>query len=1082
MGGQKSGGGARTPYEAPNKLSSAQMLRIVDVISEGVVAGFANGNDAPFKSVFFNDTPVQNPDGSYNFKGVTAVFQRGTPDQSYIPGWESVERTVSVSNPVKNQSPVIRTVSDSGPTRLRVTVGVERNAAIQDNGDTLAADTALIIQLVNDDGVQQQRHVNFTEKGSGAFYHDEVFDQLPKAPFSIKVSRPTPDSNSDKIQNNTFFASYVEITDAKLCYPFTALAALSIDSDQFGGQNPRRNYLIRGIEVQVPSNYDPETRAYTGLWDGSFKTAWTNNPAWVLYDLVCQERYSTLALRLAPEDIDKWSLYQVARYCDEMVPDGFGGLEPRFTCNAYLTDRRQAGELLTELASAFCGMPLWNGNQLSVLLDQGGDPVAQYDNSNVVDGQFAYNGVALKSTYTAVLVRFADKYDSYRSKTEYVADAEAVARYGLNIQSVTAFGCTTRGQAVRYGQWILQTGLRQQDAVSFTVGREGLKHLPYDIIQIADNHFADAQLGGQVLAVSGRVVTLDRTITENLAGWWFQYLALEQNAQGETVPKHYSLKVVSQPQPNQLLLDGDPSGLGYDDHWALSGKVVPRQYRAVSIKENTDDGTYTITALRHDPTKYAAVDNSALFEAGATTKYGRQPQLGNSNLSTNGRDLTLSWENLSADGQVVSYDIKIFKDGRLWRHIPDAPSAEISLQGLPNGDYRAEIRGRTARGVLSKPLEKAWSLNYTITGVRPTPKLFAIGLNWTLPSPLLAEAHTEIRYGRSNNFNQAMPLAKLPAPQTDYQLTNVKTGEHWYFWLRLVDSAGLAGEWTAPVDGVCSDDPSLLLEQLKGKIGKEQFAPGAGEELLNLVGNLAGNNNGMAGNTGKLAGKWDFYSQMNEADYVLSKRINAVRSQFGGQIATVAEEMKTLATRTEAQARKVEAVESEVGRAKASVTQVAESFADLNGKLSAAYTLKVSTDTRTGTKVVGGISLLADGTSGQSEVVIQADKLVLWNNKKLPMFTVTGDKTYFNGDLIADGAILGRHIKANQTIEAPDLRGGTLYMADGRFIVTKEHGAQLRSDPNSKVGTQVDYRGLIVRNEKGHVMVRVGKLTNWGDD
>ena len=1072
MGGQKSGGGARTPYEAPNKLSSAQMLRIVDVISEGVVAGFANGNDAPFKSVFFNDTPVQNPDGSYNFKGVTAVFQRGTPDQSYIPGWESVERTVSVSNPVKNQSPVIRTVSDGGPTRLRVTVGVERNASVQENGDTLAANTTLIIQLLNDDGVQQQRHVNFTEKGSGAFYHDEVFDQLPKAPFSIKVSRPTPDSTSDKIQNNTFFASYVEITDAKLCYPFTALAALSIDSDQFGGQNPRRNYLIRGIEVQVPSNYDPETRTYSGLWDGSFKTAWTNNPAWVFYDLVQQERYSTLALRLAPEDIDKWSLYQVARYCDEMVPDGFGGREPRFTCNAYLTDRRQAGELLTELASAFCGMPLWNGNQLSVLLDQGGDPVAQYDNSNVVDGQFAYNGVALKSTYTAVLVRFADKYDSYRSKTEYVADAEAVARYGLNIQSVTAFGCTTRGQAVRYGQWILQTGLRQQDAVSFTVGREGLKHLPYDIIQIADNHFAGAQLGGQVLAVSGRVVTLDRTITENLAGWWFQYLALEQNAQGETVPKHYSLKVVSQPQPNQLLLDGDPSGLAYNDHWALSGKVVPRQYRAVSIKENTDDGTYTITALRHDPAKYAAVDNSALFEAGATTKYGRQPQLGNSNLSTNGRDLTLSWENLSADGQVVSYDIKIFKDGRLWRHIPDAPSAEISLQGLPNGDYRAEIRGRTARGVLSKPLEKAWSLNYTITGVRPTPKLFAIGLNWTLPSPLLAEAHTEIRYGRSNDFNQAMPLAKLPAPQTDYQLTNVKTGEHWYFWLRLVDSAGLAGEWTAPVDGVCSDDPSLLLEQLKGKIGKEQFAPGAGEELLNLVGNLAGNNNGMAGNTGKLAGKWDFYSQMNEADYVLSKRINAVRSQFGDKIATVAEEMKTLATRTEAQASKVEAVESEVDRAKASVTQVAQSFADLNGKLSAAYTLKVSTDARTGTKVVGGISLLADGTSGESEMVVQADKFMIWNGQKVPMFSLAGGKTYFNGDLIADGSISAKHLVARIRLTAPEITGGSINIGNGRFTVNSQGDVSISAETGRK-GLKLTSESIKMYDKQGRLRIEM---------
>ena len=1078
MGGQK-GAGARTPYEAPNTLSSAQMLRIVDVISEGVVSGFANGDDAPFKSVFFNDTPVQNPDGSYNFKGVTAVFQRGTPDQAYIPGWESVERTVSVSNPVKNQSAVIRTVSDSGPTRLRVTVGVERNISMQDNGDTLPANTTLLIQLINDDGVQQQRHVNFSEKGSGAFYHDEVFDSLPKAPFSIKVSRPTPDSTTDKVQNNTFFASYVEITDAKLCYPFTGLAALSIDSDQFGGQIPRRNYLIRGIEVQVPTNYNPETREYAGLWDGSFKTAWTDNPAWVFYDLVTQGRYSTLALRLRPEDIDKWSLYQVARYCDELVPDGFGGREPRFVCNVYLTDRRQAGELLTELASAFCGMPIWNGNQVSLLLDQGGDPVAQYDNSNVVDGLFAYNGAALKSTYTAVLVRYADQYDSYRSKTEYVAEPEAIKRYGLNIQSVTAFGCTTRGQAVRYGQWILQTGLRQQDAVSFTVGREGLKHLPYDIIQVADNDYAGAQLGGRVSAVNGRLLTIDRAIREDLAGWHLQYIVADRNAQGETITKQRSLKVVAQPQPNQLLLDGEPP-LAYDDHWALSGKVVPRQYRAISIKENTDDGTYTITALRHDPAKYAAVDNSALFEAGATTNYGRQPQLGNGNLATNGRDLTLSWENLSADGQVVSYDIKIFKDGRLWRHIPDAPKAELKLEGLPNGDYRAEIRGRTARGVLSKPLEKAWSLNYTITGVRPSPKLFAIGLNWTLPNPLLAEAHTEIRYGRSNDFNQAMPLAKLPAPQTDYQLTNVKTGEHWYFWLRLVDSAGLAGEWTVPVDGVCSDDPSLLLEQLKGKLGKDQFQPGLGDTLLRDIADLAGGQ-GMAGNAGKQAGKWDFYTQFNEQDYVLSKRINAVRAQFGDKIATVGEELKTLATKTEAQASKVEAVAAEVGSNKAAVQQVAQSYADLNGKLNASYTLKVEVDNATGTKVIGGISLLADGTAGEAEIVMQADRLVLWNGKKVPMFTVAGDKTYFNGDLVADGSILGRHIKANQTLEAPDIRGGTLNMAGGRFIVTAEHGAQMRSDPNSNVGSQFDYRGFIVRDEAGRVRVRLGKLTGWGD-
>ena len=1070
MGGKKSGGGARTPYEAPNTLSSAQTLRIVDVISEGVVSGFANGDDAPFKSVFFNDTPVQNIDGTYNFKGVTAWFQRGTPDQSYIPGWETTERTVAVSTPVKNTSPVVRTVSDAGLNRLRVTVGVERNISLQDNGDTLPANTTLIVAIINNDGVHEQRNVNFTEKGSGAFYHDEVFENLPPAPYSIKVTRPTPDSQTDRIQNSTFFASYVEITDAKLCYPYTALVALSVDSGQFGGSVPRRNYLIKGKEIQVPSNYDPEARTYDGLWDGSFKTAWTNNPAWIFYDLLTQPRYSTLARRLRPEDIDKWALYQVARYCDEKVPDGFGGQEPRFVCNVYMTDQRQAGEVLTDIASAFCGMPIWNGNQVSVVLDQNQDPVAQYDNSNVVDGLFAYSGSALKATHTAVHVRYADKYDSYRSKTEYVADNEAIKRYGLNIKSVTAFGCDSRGQAVRAGQWILQTGLRQQNTVSFTVGREGLRHLPYDIIQVADNQYAGLRLGGRVIDVNDKLLTVDFPITENLTDWRLQYIGFENDADGRPIPKQYHIKVVSQPKPNQILLESAPQ-LAPGDNWALTGKVRPRLYRAISIKENTEEGTYTITALLHDPSKYENVDRSALFAPGATTLYNTTPQIGNGNLSSTNRDITISWDNLSVDGQIVSYDIKIFKDGRLWRHIPDAPNAEIKLEGLPNGDYRTEIRGRTARGQLTAPLEKAWTLTYALTGVRTTPKLFAIDLGWNLPNPLLATAHTEIRYAKENNRAKSSLLAKVPAPQNTFALTDVKVGERWYFWLRLTDAAGVSGEWTDVVEGTCTDNPSLLLEQLKGKLGKEQFAPGAGEDLVNLVGNLAGSQ-GMAGNTGKQAGKWDFYSQMNEADYVLSKRINAVRSQFGGQIATVAEEMKTLATRTEAQARKVEAVESEVAGAKASVTQVAQSFADLSGKLSAAYTLKVSTDTRTGTKVVGGISLLADGTSGESEMVVQADKFMVWNGQKVPMFSLAGGKTYFNGDLIADGSISAKHLVARIRLTAPEIAGGSINIGNGRFTVNSQGDVSISAEAGRK-GLKLTSESIRLYDSQGRLRVEL---------
>ena len=439
MGG-KSGGGARTPIEAPNTLHSAQSLRIVDAISEGVVEGFANGNDAPFKSVFLNDTPVQNADGSYNFKGVMAYFLNGTPDQPYVPDFDRTERTVAVSAAVKRHAPIVRAVTDSLVSRLRVTVGVERNVAVQDNGDSIAAQTEMRVELVNAQGVQASQAVVFAEKGSGAFYYDVVLDALAAVPFHIRVSRVTPDSTTDKVSNNTFFASYVEIIDAKLSYPHTALAALKVDSDQFGSQVPRRNYLLKGKLIKIPSHYDPITRQYTGaIWDGSFKTAWSNNPAWVFYDILTQPRYSTLARRLNVADVDKWSLYAVGRYCDELVPDGLGGQEPRFVCNAYLTSKRQVGELLTDLASVFTGLPIWNGNQVSVVMDSNSDPVALYNNSNVVDGLFTYSGAAYKAIHTAVEVQYLDKYDGCRNKIELVKDDEAIQRYGYHVKRVTAY-------------------------------------------------------------------------------------------------------------------------------------------------------------------------------------------------------------------------------------------------------------------------------------------------------------------------------------------------------------------------------------------------------------------------------------------------------------------------------------------------------------------------------------------------------------------------------------------------------------------------------------------------------------------
>ena len=815
MGSQK-GGGARTPYEAPNTLNSAQNLRIIDAISEGEISGFAYGNDAPFKSIYFDDTPVQNADGSFNFHGVMGYFQVGTPDQSYIPNFDVSERTVSVSANVKKNTPIIRAISDNTINRLRVTVGVERNAQVKDNGDTVPANTELVIELVNNSGVQTSRPVLFNEKGSGAFYHDVVFDSLPAVPFNIRVRRLTADSTSDKVANNTFFASYVEMIDAKLSYPNTALSALKIDSDQFGNNVPRRNYLLRGKLLQVPSNYDPETRTYAGsLWDGSFKTAWTNNPAWVFYDLLTNERYSTLAHRLTAGDIDKWALYQIAKYCDELVPDGFGGQEPRFVCNAYITDQRQAGELLNDLASVFCGLAVWNGNQISVMQDKHTDPVAVYSNANVVDGEFSYAGASLKAIHTAVHVRYADKHDGYRSKVEYIADDEAVARYGLNIKSVTAFGCDSRGQAVRFGAWILQTELRQQNTVSFSVGREGLKHLPYDVIRIADNDYVGAQLGGRVVAVLGDTITLDRDVSQAVGALLYYVDVISGSLK--------NIKIIAQPKNNQVRVETAIS-IKAGDTWGLTSKVKSRLYRAVSIKENADDGTYTITALLHDPAKYGVVDESAIFDDAVNTLHSATPELNNATLSSKDGGVVLLWDNLTADGAVLNYDIKIFRNNILYRHIPDAQTAEIRLENLPNGNYKAEIRGRNARGVLSKPLIKAWQVNYEITGLRTRAKTLAVELTWTLPEILTTTSHTEIWYANTNSFQAAKKLVKLPAPQNSYTLMGVGVLDTFYFWARLVDENGNSGAFTEAVMGKSDPDPAPIVANIHGAITETELS------------------------------------------------------------------------------------------------------------------------------------------------------------------------------------------------------------------------------------------------------------------
>lgn len=825
MGG-KSGGGAATPYEAPNTLNSAQSLHVVDAVCEGEIKGFAYGNDEPWKSVFFDDTPVQNQDGSFNFKGVAGFFLRGTPDQGYIPGFDAVERTVSVGVEVKKSAAAVRAVTDARVSGLRVTVGVERNAHTQDNGDTLAAQTALVVELVGNSGVAKSLSVSFTEKSGGVYYEDVLFDELPSTPFNIRVIRATEDSSSDRVQNKTFFASYTEITDAKLSYPYTAIAAIAADSDQFGSNNPRRNYLIDGMLLNVPSNYDPATRTYSSaVWDGSFKKAWSDNPAWVFYDVLTQPRYSTLARRLKVSDIDKWTLYRIAKYCDELVDDGFGGKEPRFSVNAYLSERRQAGELLNDLASVFRGLPVWNGQSFSLVMDADSDPVAIYANANVKDGQFIYSGAALKSVTTAALVQYADRHDGWRMKTEYVQNNEAVRRYGLNVKQVQAFGCSSRGQAARFGEWLIQTALRQQETVTFSVGREGLRHLPYDVIQIADNDYAGAQIAGRVQAVKTynngkrKLLTLDRAFTQR--GWFKVSLS-----DGATVRMQnaYATVYAGGVSKNEIELSDASVPVSEGDVWAIHGSVKPRLFRVIATKDN-GDGTFEVSAVSHAPDKYADVDASASFSAESrTTLHDRLARPSLPEIEEREGSAVLSWDTEAARGEILDYDVKVFRNGKLYRHIPDAKSADIGLENLPLGSYRAEIRSRNARGVLSDAAVKSWTIDYGVNTLQTVAKFNAIDLSWNVPQVAVNALNTEIWYGTTADVQGMKRLAVLPYPQNTYTMAGVAVTDVYYFAVRIVDAHGNSGEYSSVVSGRSDPNPAPALAQIQGQIGRDTLS------------------------------------------------------------------------------------------------------------------------------------------------------------------------------------------------------------------------------------------------------------------
>lgn len=989
----KGGGGGHTPVEAKETSRSKQLVKIVEVISEGEVEGLADG----MKSVYFDNTPVQNKDGSYNFNNVQLEGRVGSQVQDVIAGFNTSEKEVSVGTQVRKNLPITRTVADSKVSRLRLTIGVQSLFSQAENGDTNGTTVELVITIGS-----QSYPVSISGKYSSQYLQQHTFDNLPPVPFTVKVERVTEDSNSQRLQNNTVWSSYTEIIDTEFTYPNTALIGVKFDSEYFSNI-PARTYDLLGLRVKVPSNYDTRTRKYTGVWDGTFKTDWTDNPAWILYDVVTSKRYG-LGNRLGDFGADKWTLYQVSQYCDQLVPDGFGGQEPRFTCNAWLTEQRSAYDVINDICSIFRAMPVWNGQQLTVVMDRPSDPVWTYTNANVSKDGFSYTFSPKKARHNAIQVEYADKDNGYEKAIEYVSDDESIRRNGLNVKKITAFGCTSRGQAHRTGLWLLQTEKLETKTVSFVVGAEGLMHVPGDIIKVADTYYAGTNVGGRVLSVNGKKVTLDREISVN-GNSYFSYI----NAQA----KHQDIKIVSA-NGAEVTLDQAPVGLEAYGVWSLSTQQVTSQlFKALSVKEESK-GKYTITALQHEPQKEAIVDNGAKFEPKETT-IRNLSKVNGSNVNYGDDGINLTWDVLSSPNEIFTYEVKLYRGGALFRTYLDLKEPKLSLDNLPNGSYTAEIRARNQRGQLSDPVTRSFEINLNIPRFVTKSLLFAIELDWDLPKTFTSGFSTEIWRSNTNDISTAVKVATLPYPQSNYVINGVPLSTGYYFYLRGVDKQGNKGEFTEAVFGEADHNPDNLLNALEGKITKSQL----GQELINSIkadiNNAVGEEaktrqTAVAGALAQIAAQAQSsgtaIKNLEKADQAQAETIKTVTAKAESALSGITAVRQAQAQSDKANAQQINALTAKVGNAESTVSQVSSAVAGLNGKVSSMHTIKTQAIAG-GRTAVAGIALGANHE--ESSVIVMADKFGIVANANdgnvKPVFSVANGQVGIRGDLVVAGSV-----------------------------------------------------------------------------
>lgn len=747
-GGGKGGGGgsSRTPVEAPNTLRSAATARIIDLLGEGPIVGLVDG----LKSVFLDDTPLQDKNGNYNFRGVTVTERTGESDQEPIPGFPAVESEVDVSTQVKRGLPIVRTVTNLDADAIRIKI---RTPALtsQDptTGDINGASARLLVEVQPNGGPWASMGIIvLSGKTTSPYEKQRRIELSGEGPWAVRVTRQTADGTSS-VQNDTYWSSYTEIIDVRLTYPDSALIGLQVDARQFGSDIPSRAYDVKGRIIRVPSNYDPDTRAYTGLWDGSFQLAWTDNPAWIYLDLATHPRYGA-----GLDNVDKWSLYQIAQYCDELVPDGYGDMEPRFTVNTVLAEQVEAIKALNQLASAFRGMTYWGSNSAVAVADMPSDPVKLVSPANVINGEFERVGTGLRERHSVALITWNDPEDGYKKQVEVVEDADAIRLFGWRQLDVTAFGCTSRGQAHRLGRWLLYSERAETDTISYTAGVDHADLRPGDIIALHDPSQAGARLSGRVRTSGLTELELDK-VPDEVAGFdWFLDVMLPAGVIERRQVQNFAGNVASLTEP----LSAVPVVAAM---WVLSNlSVEPELFRVVSVSEK-EGAQYQVTAAKHDPDKYARVELGLNLPERDTSLIPTGPLPAPLNLTVDeylyragvgvrsGASISVTPPD---DPRITLFEYQVWRPGDS-DYGPLSTQSDITaeLQDTNPGEYKLRVRSLTVTGLRSPWRELVVALQgllrppADITDLRITVNAGQLTLWWP-PVPDLDLDHYEVRF------------------------------------------------------------------------------------------------------------------------------------------------------------------------------------------------------------------------------------------------------------------------------------------------------------------------------------------------